>query len=528
MKLVQGVPSRLFIFIAAFCIIWSLATTMQASETGFKLEEALDLGVEQYDTPNPHFDMDCTECHETKPSFETDTAATVNFINGDAGTVDLCYNCHDASENLHPIHIDPGKADPPVTITGTFPLETRGAKEGTVVCSTCHFIHSKTAGLKLLRGFPQSSDPDDIASAVFQDRQQFCQACHGNELEKKSPHKGLEAGAENCSFCHAIEPKEGEKVEFTRGIVSLCNFCHGSLANAHFLQVNPFADPSLKEEANASSLPVQDDGTYTCTTCHNPHSSPDIPHLIRPAFQELAVKSMRVNPHGADVLCLSCHDKDPLSGEISYRFTEDGAVNWTKLCNFCHGSGQIVSDIHPLTTPKNTMPFPEDWPRDKNGQLNCVSCHYMPYGGFPDDQNPSHLRGGPYENRNDICWLCHKPSDFRTTNPHFDISQNEGCTYCHSSKPREGKQIEFKGDAILLCIRCHDDSPHPANHDHTGVPSEDWMPFIPKDLFPLDSNNRMTCATCHNPHSDPGEDKPRFRGGVIDSMMTCGKCHRDR
>ncbi len=513
---------------AAAILAAAAARPAGAAEAGLKLEQALDQGVEVYDQPNPHFELECTECHATKPVAGTDTAATVTFKNGDGGIVDLCYGCHTASDNLHPIHVDPRMAIPPITPPQSFPLESRGANKGTVVCSTCHFIHSKTAGLKLLRGFPQSSDPKEVAAAPFKERQDLCRSCHGADLARRSPHKGLEADAANCSFCHAVTPKAGEPTKFTRGIVTLCNFCHGATRNAHFLRVNPFADPDLKDQVAAANLPIQEGGVYTCVSCHNPHASPDIPHLIRPAFRELASKSKRVNPHGTDVLCLSCHDKDPTEGVVSFKFTENGVVQWTKLCNFCHGSGQIISDVHPLKPLTAKMTKPADLPLDKDGTLNCISCHYMPFGGQSDAENPKHLRGGPFQNRNDVCWTCHKPQDFRTTNPHKDVAAGEGCTFCHSSKPREGKQVEFKGDIVLLCIRCHDDSPHPGKHDHTGTPDEKWSKNIQKDKFPLDTVGRMTCATCHNPHPKKGEQKPHFRGGFEVGMMICGSCHVGR
>jgi hypothetical protein len=100
-----------------------------------------------------------------------------------------------------------------------FPLEKVGAHKGEVVCSTCHFIHAKTAGLKLLRGFPESALPDDVAKARFKDRRELCRACHGEKLREKSPHTGkamTEETKKSCSFCHAKEPKEGEEVQFTR------------------------------------------------------------------------------------------------------------------------------------------------------------------------------------------------------------------------------------------------------------------------------------------------------------------------
>ena len=132
---------------------------------GLNLQQAVEKDIEQFDRPNPHFELECSECHEGTPVQGKDTAATVKFKNGDKGNVDLCYGCHDASDNVHPIHVDPLKGTPPVKVPPDYPLERAGEKKGTVVCSTCHFIHTKTAGMKLLRGFPASSHPDDVKNA---------------------------------------------------------------------------------------------------------------------------------------------------------------------------------------------------------------------------------------------------------------------------------------------------------------------------------------------------------------------------
>ena len=64
--------------------------------------------------------------------------------------------------------------------------------------------------------------------------------------------------------------------------------------------------------------------------------------------------------------------------------------------------------------------------------------------------------------------------------------------------------MKFKGDIVLLCIRCHEYQAHPANHNHTGLPDEARLERdniqVPED-FPLDAEGKLTCATCHNPHA---------------------------
>ncbi len=82
--------------------------------------------------------------------------------------------------------------------------------------------------------------------------------------------------------------------------------------------------------------------------------------------------------------------------------------------------------------------------------------------------------------------------------------------------------MKFKGDIVILCIRCHDDNAHPAAHDHIGFPDKVSMEaksiIIPKE-FPLDRRGRMTCATCHNPHAGGAQR------GVVVGMEICAQCH---
>jgi hypothetical protein len=500
---------------------------------GLNLEKATEKTVDVYDKPNPHFELECSECHGERPA-EGAVWATVKFVNGEEGNVKLCYNCHDVSDNIHPINMDPAKGTPPVTVPPDFPLERVGAHKGQVVCSTCHFIHAKTAGLKLLRGFPESSHPDDIKKAKFKDRRELCKACHGEKLREKSPHKGKSAETEaqkrTCSFCHAKEPKEGEPVKFTKNPVELCDFCHAATKGGHFLLVNPFADPGLADQVKASTLPMYN-GQYTCVTCHNPHGGTGEEKFIRKEFVALALQSRRVRPHFMKAFCEACHtvrpkamkgspDAQPLS-EIPLRST-----NPNELCNRCHESGLSKSNAHPLKKieGKYVDRVPKDWPL-YNGELTCLTCHTGGDSPVFDPDNPNFLRGAPYTNRNDVCWKCHVQKEFREVNPHELINNMEGCEFCHSARPDPNKinqEVKFKSDIVLLCIRCHSDDAHPASHDHTGTPDKEKMAEknikIPKQM-PLDYLGRMTCATCHNQHAS-GELR-----GTMPGMMVCPNCH---
>ena len=526
---------RLTILFALACV----AVAPAAHAQGLKLDTASEKETDSFDRPNPHFELGCTDCHDGTPVLGTDTRDTVKFVNGEDGNVKLCYTCHDASENLHPINVDPVAGTPPVRVPQDFPLERSGANKGRVVCSTCHFIHAKTAGLKLLRGFPESSAAADVAKAKFKDRRDLCRACHGEALRSKSPHQGKIAGGKTCSFCHAVEPKEGEKVQFTKNLVQVCDFCHAASKGAHFLLMNPFADPNLKDEIPKANLPMIG-GEFTCVSCHNPHGGTGEEKFLRKEFIALALKSARVRPHYMTSFCEACHTVRPKVAkgkpgaqslaEIPLREGGDPM----KLCNRCHESGLSKANAHPIK--KVNEPYlsriPKGWPLTAANELTCLTCHTAGDSPVLDPANPTFLRGAPYETRNTMCWSCHMREEFATLNPHERVNNLEGCEFCHESRPdiakfRAGKKqdVKFKGDIVILCIRCHDDSAHPGGSDHTGTLRKDFMAekniAIPK-VFPLDRLGRMTCATCHNPHAQ-GALRGDFEG-----MMVCGQCHKGK
>lgn len=520
--------------LAGLVVVLAVFPSGRAGAQGLKLDTAIEKQGELYDKPNPHFELDCGDCHGADRPAEGATWETVKFVNGEEGNVKLCYTCHDPSDNIHPINVDPLKGTPPVKVPKDFPLEKVGPLKGTVVCSTCHFIHAKTAGLKLLRGFPESSLPADVKKAKFSDRRQLCKACHGEKLKEKSPHKGKEVAEgqkANCSFCHAKEPKPGEEVKFTKNPVELCDFCHAATKGGHFLLVNPFADPNLAEEIKKVTLPMYG-GEYTCITCHNPHGGTGEQKFIRKEFVALALKSARVRPHFLKAFCEACHTVRPTTmkgepgaqklSEIPLRTTDMNA-----LCNRCHESGLSKSNAHPLkkVEGKYAERIPKDWPL-QNGELTCLTCHTGGDSPVFDPDNPNFLRGGPYINRNDVCWKCHVQAEFREVDPHEMINRMEGCEFCHASRPDPKKidqEVKFKGDIVILCLRCHGADPHPASHDHTGLPDKEFMTkqniIIPKE-FPLDWLGRMTCATCHNQHAY-GELR-----GTLQGMMVCTNCHK--
>lgn len=116
--------------------------------------------------------------------------------------------------------------------------------------------------------------------------------------------------------------------------------------------------------------------------------------------------------------------------------------------------------------------------------------------------------------------------------------------YCHIDKPDEtysgSKDNALKNNIAVLCQRCHNiKGNHSGNVNHIRKPSAKAakrMNAMKKKfniILPLDSEGKLTCATCHNPH-EVGvipSDKPSAKGASdkyrhrLPGKM-CAECHQ--
>ncbi len=438
---------------------------------------------------NPHNGKFCLLCHKETPRFGVDTRATVAFRNATWDDPKLCLHCHTAEENLHPLLVEPGAGSLGTSKPAFLPLGVSPGLEGKVVCTTCHFLHAADTGHALLRGFPGSQQP-----GMFKGWQDFCRHCHGEGLARRSPHEGDERA---CAFCHQQTPREGVPAEVTPRGARLCNFCHGGLNDGHFAKANPFGPEAA------------------CLDCHDPHLGPERPGRLTDGYLEAASEAVTVSPHYRRTLCFACHTREAGS-PLRY---DDPVV----LCNRCHGTGEIVGDIHPLRKVPEGITPPADWPLNK-GFLTCLTCHLA--GHAEHKGTWKFLRGGPYDDRNDFCQNCHAPRSSDDRNPHKDINQGKGCEFCHAERPVPGRDtietVKFIADPNILCLRCHAEAPHPAGVEHTLTIDGQRAGSIAPE-YPVYRGNKIVCATCHNPHIEEVENH-KLRGGVA-GMQICRGCH---
>ncbi len=222
-----------------------------------------------------------------------------------------------------------------------------------------------------------------------------------------------------------------------------------------------------------------------------------------------------MSPHLHKDRCLSCH----LEGEKYPLRTEDPIA----LCNRCHGTGKISVAAHP-TSEIEEASVPVEFPVSDDDFLTCLTCHVPGHEG--DTGLFKLTRGGPYENRNEFCNRCHIMEQFAKGNPHLDIDSGEGCLFCHTVRPNlevdTSETVKFKADIVVLCLRCHPETFHPADKDHIISLDEERAESIPEEL-PLFPIRKIVCGTCHNPHVAETEGH-KLRGGG--GMMICSLCHK--
>ncbi len=485
---------------------------------------------------NPH-GFSCDECH-TLSGLEQEPPEYAIPTN----SIELCLGCHTPS-HLHPVGVPAENAADDISKVW-LPLG-KGDLAGKVVCLTCHYMHENKYRHYILRG----------DSGPTWDRQDYiCKCCHAGQLFSRSPH---DPQSKACSFCHTSIPEKGQPLSeiLNKNVQAGCDFCHGALDKAHFLSVNPFADPEVTWRFDKVGIPMLN-GRFTCISCHDPHAFESRKEkMLRPSYLVLASRSNHVDPHWKEVMCIACHEKAPEKGQPNLRFR--GNIN--QLCDRCHNGQFARRDIHPVgVIPSGKVKVPDNMPLT-GGRITCSTCHNssLQEGGEKRgsalETNPKFIRNG-FKVRNKFCFRCHIIGEYGKMNPHKQLDstgriKEQVCLFCHTSQPNVKvmgiEHVGFNAESLdEYCTSCHDRPDFQENHPsgpHLVEPTGDVLDAIttaPRRIgveLPL-YRSRITCATCHNPHQKgvirieaaaKGADFP-FRLRLGDSFLICRGCHTDK
>jgi len=273
---------------------------------------------------NPHWRADgCDSCHNvSEGGVEFIVAATVN---------DLCLACHDgktASREAHPIYRT--FANPQIVQPPDWP-----APDGFLSCLTCHEV---LTGCRTVGARP-AENPAMLRKIEGEIPDPFCGACHVEEFHQRhNPHilRATDGWSRDkfCQTCHeegmVFHPRyrrDGESM-LRAAEVSLCARCHTS--NVEYFEpghIGAIMKPDLlaglrrtelrlgqsTDSRQATWLPLGEDDSIQCSTCHNPHPVglfPDESALALGAVAPPATAHDGISTRiGAGALCAACHEK---------------------------------------------------------------------------------------------------------------------------------------------------------------------------------------------------------------------------
>jgi predicted CXXCH cytochrome family protein len=246
--------------------------------------------------------------------------------------------------------------------------------------------------------------------------------------------------------------------------------------------------------------------------------------------------------------CTSCHRMEAEKITRDNLFPE--GIDPSSICLDCH---HYRDNHHPVNfVPREGFQGQggERFPLFDN-EIRCLTCHEV-HGGEGLAGKPKLLRGGPYINRNTICFRCHEKDLNRKVNPHHMTDENgtvrkingvPACLFCHEEIPDQTKDsftVTFKADVAFLCWRCHP----PMTNDSffkghfLAKPKKRTLDYMMKVQaedgvsFPLLNRDRITCSTCHNPHQSGVISNPSGQAGTdnphrlrMPEGSLCAGCH---
>jgi len=189
--------------------------------------------------------------------------------------------------------------------------------------------------------------------------------------QEKSPH--IPGDETTCVVCHKVTAAEKGKPGkiIASEIETRCTSCHNSLTSAHYFGINPFTDPLALQQYTPSDR-ILANNQARCIACHSPHAAEsDNSYRLNKEYLQLVAIARSINPHGQQLMCLSCHSAAPVPGQSN--LAENGDIN--ALCNRCHATDFARKEIHPVgIIPSKHIQIPPNMPL-QNGMLTCETCH---------------------------------------------------------------------------------------------------------------------------------------------------------
>jgi len=440
----------------------------------------------------------CGTCH-TAHGVEWKQKETAVFmrVRNDAGL--LCMSCHKkktsgSDHGNHPVNVKNQQLtkSPPEKL---IQAGGRFAKDGAVICQSCHLPHAA---------------PEKKILLIENDKSQLCGECHSDRyaLNKKqagkmgthpvnilpgnikTPNaivkKGAKLGTDGeiiCQTCHKPHnaTKKNHLLITKNEQDSLCQSCHVEQRKV----LNSKHDMTLlrPESKNIKKLSAKKSGS--CSSCHLAHQGTGPKMWARP---------LTPGEEPMASLCLSCHHAKGLSDKHT-------------VGDHSHPVGV---DISQLKNPVELPTFSHEGiktVKQMQGKVSCASCHDAHQWNPVDENNKGELdqpgnnltRFLRIANGSDaaLCKTCHK-KEWRLSGTKHDMR-----FMAPDSENSLGQTVEESG----LCGSCH--LVHNANGPRL------WGRSGLKDS----SANNITCTGCHNKDGVAKDKLPGEHSHPVDTEI---------
>jgi predicted CXXCH cytochrome family protein len=356
----------------------------------------------------------CIDCHPVHGQSEEDSIWA--SLGAEEAPAHLCETCHRTGgpgKAMETPHVGRTLANDPQNLPGNLAV----GPDRRILCTTCHDIHQKGQGPKLLRA-PIS----DLCGACHEDKLGVQDSVHDPATSEWARELGLVSRG-LCIDCHPVHGPRGKSgIWATIGgegaSAQSCETCHRTGAPGKAMKT-PHMGETLADDIQSlpENMAVSSDGQILCTTCHDIHRKGQSPKLLAVPRQDSG-------------LCLACHaevggllgtphdlrtsapDAGNVRGEIAaesgpcgschlaHSASDEGGV-WahgstsemdfgSSLCTCCHRQGECAGSRvpeyvdHPEVALLNRTPprhpgymptFDSSGERSRTGAISCLTCH---------------------------------------------------------------------------------------------------------------------------------------------------------
>jgi predicted CXXCH cytochrome family protein len=493
--------------------------------------------------------VECTSCHDPHDNQYGKFLVETNQMSA------LCLECHDKTKFPNSIHNTSSVGYSPLT-GGTPPYDYLGngvsGTVGDVKCMNCHFPH-KSAG---------SGTPGNFSANT--------NAGFGKYLlsfqEEKSCYNSPDRWGQTTTPCH------GNNAQAATNIADLVAPAKPSRHNVE-MNITSSLHKATEAQATGWLDPTNTNWHVECADCHNPHTAGNTSHTTRPPVPIVGpVPPALTNTsslYGTGGVQVTVAPAWP-NGQGTYNYLEPiGVVDYSKLatgvsyeyqiCLKCHSeyawrnstapnspsfsppaamtdqarefmNTGVGNSFHPVAavTGRNVgtlVTAPVNWQANRGNQtMYCSDCHNNnaappqgPHGSgndfilvVPFADTPSIANGGIEQPVNDLCFVCHDITTYRTASS--TATGGTGFSMQTTNYNLHARHAYLVSNTLVpspwgyKCVDCHTRIPHGWNRPAMVVTTADPTPYNSgariSPPFVQNQNNyvKTSCTTvagCH-------------------------------